>query len=180
MFRPLLLCLTLCAALGAQPRLPKRDNAQSGSHLSNTQQANVEKLKYDLLAIKSKSQVTPQMKQQLTADLQALAEGAAKPSQSSVQKLVNDLTAATADKNLSSREIAQLSNDFYKVLNSAGISTSEFNAVVSDVQAILKAAGVSSADAATIASDLKAIGAEVQKGAQAVKDGTAPKKFPRR
>jgi hypothetical protein len=158
----LFLCLALCAALEAQPHLPKRGapSSQSGEHkpdgsnLSATQQRNLEKLKGDLEAIKGKSQVTPQMKQQLAADLTAMADGATKPSQATVQKLVNDLTAATADKNLSSHEIAQLTNDFYKVLNSAGISASEFNAAISDAQAILKGSGVTSADAALVASDL--------------------------
>ena len=117
------------------------------------------------------------MKQQLAADLTAMAEGATTPSQATVQKLVNDLTAATADKSLSSREIAQLTSDFNKVLNSAGISVSEFNAVVSDAQTILKASGVSSADATLIAADLKAIGAEVQKTAQT---GDLRKKFGRK
>ena len=188
MFKTLLLCLTLCAALKAQPRLPKRSTptSQSGEHkpdgsnLSSTQQRNVEKLKSDLESIKGKSHVTPQMKQQLAADLTAMAEGATKPSQATVQQLVNDLTAAAADKNLSSREIAQLTNDFYKVLNSAGISVSEFNAAVCDAQTIIKASGVSSADAALIAADLKAIGAEVQKTAQGAQTGDLQKKFGRK
>ena len=140
----------------------------------------MEKLKRDLESMKGKSQVTPQMKQQLAADLTAMAEGATKPSQASLQKLVNDLTAATADKNLSSREIAQLSSDFYKVLNSAGISAAEFNAVVSDAQTLLKASGVGSADVALIASDLKGIGAEVQKTAQGAEPGDVRKKFGRK
>jgi hypothetical protein len=188
MFKTTLLCLTLCAALEAQPHLPKRGapTSQSGEHkpdgsnLSTTQQRNVEKLKGDLESIKGKSQVTPQMKQQLAADLTAMAEGATKPSQATVQKLVNDLTAAAADKSLSSREIAQLTSDFNKVLNSAGISVPEFNAVVSDAQTILKASGVTSADSAMIATDLKAIGAEVQKTAQDAQAGDLRKKFGRK
>src|SRR5713226_4726666 len=98
MSRKLLLCLTVCVALEAQPHLPKR-GVPSGS-LSAAQQRNVEKLKGDLESIKGKSQITPQMKQQLATD------------PSLTQKLVDDLTAASADKNLSSREIAQLTNDF--------------------------------------------------------------------
>jgi len=160
--------------------MPKREHRPDGFNISTTQQRNVEKLKGDLESIKGKSQVTPQMKQQLAADLTAMAEGAAKPSQSSVQKLVNDLTAATMDKSLSSREIAQLTNDFYKVLNSGGISVSEFNAAVTDAQTMLKASGVSSADAAMIATDLKAIGAEVQKSAQGAQTGDLRKKFGRK
>jgi len=188
MFKTLLLCLTLYAALEAQPHLPKRGSSTSqsgehrpdGSNISTTQQRNVEKLKGDLESIKGKSQFTPQMKQQLAADLTAMADGATTPSQSSVQKLVNDLTAAVADKNLSSREIAQLTHDFNKALNSAGISASEFNAVVGDAQTILKASGVNPADAAMIATDLKAIGAEVQKTAQSAQTGDLRKKFGRK
>ncbi|SRR6266567_4556353 len=118
MFKTPLLCLSLCAALEAQPHLPKR--SAPTSQRSTTQQRNVEKLKGDLESIKGKSQITPQLKQQFAADSTAMAEGATKPSQATVQEWVNDLTAATADKNLSSREVAQLTSDFNKVLNSAG------------------------------------------------------------
>ena len=113
--------------------------------------------------------------EKLKADLLALAEGALKPSQASVQKLVNDLTAAVADKSLSSHEIPQLTSDFYKVPNSAGIPVSGFNAVVSDVPTILTASGASSADGGTIAADLKAIGAEAQKNAQSLQQSIGKK-----
>jgi len=148
MFKTLFLCLTLCAALDAQPHLP----SQSGEHKPNN--SSVDKLKGDLESIK--------------------ADGATKPSQASTQKPVNDLTAATADKNLSSREIPQLTNDFHKVLNT------DFNAAVSDAQTLLKASGVSSADATPIASDLKAIGAEVRKAPQSAQPGDMHKKFGRK
>src|SRR5258708_39528073 len=72
----------------------------------------------------------------IAADLTAVAEGATKPSQGTVQKVVKDLTAATAGKNPTSREIPQLTSDFNKDLNSAGNSVPEFNALVSGAQAL--------------------------------------------
>jgi len=60
MFKTFFLCLTLCAALEAQPRLAKRgapaspsgENKSTGSNLSPAQQGNVEKLKRDLESMK--------------------------------------------------------------------------------------------------------------------------------
>ncbi len=54
-------------------------NKPSGSHISETQQKNIQKLTSDLQAIKQGSQVTPEMKQALKNDLMAMAEGATKP-----------------------------------------------------------------------------------------------------
>jgi len=128
--------------------------------LSATQQQNVQTLVTDLQAMHSKSQVTPEQKQQLKNDLMAMADGATKPSQASVQKLATDMQAAWSDQKLSPKEQYQLTADVAAVLNSANIPASEVQAALTDAQAILQASGLNQADAQKIVADLKAIAAE--------------------
>ena len=138
-------------------------NKPNGSHMSEAQQKNIQKLTSDLQAIKKGSQVTPEMKQALKNDLMAMAEGATKPDQALVQKLADDLADAMSDGNISASEKAKLTNDLYAVMNSANIPASEVNQAVADAQVLLAASGVDKQDVQTIANDMKAIVAEFQK-----------------
>ena len=88
---------------------------------SPQQQANLQKLQSDLTSMKSQSQVTPDQKKKLSADLQTLAEGTVKPSKASVDQLAADLSAATANSSISKAEQAKLMQDISAVLNSANI-----------------------------------------------------------
>lgn len=130
--------------------------------MSPTQQANVDKLKSDLLAMKDGSNVTQEQKDALKSDLTDMLSGATRPSQESVQTLANDLTSSMADGSLSLKEKATLTNDFQSVLDSANISADEFGAFVTSVQDVLVASGVTKDDVAAIAGDLQAIGAEAK------------------
>lgn len=138
-------------------------NKPTGSHISETQQKNIQKLTSDLQAIKQGSQVTPEMKQALKNDLMAMADGATKPDPALVDKLAADLADAMSDGNISNAEKAKLTNDLYAVMNSANISTAEVSQAIADAQVILSASGVTKQDAQTIANDMKAIVAEAQK-----------------
>lgn len=140
-------------------------NKPTGSHLTPTQQQNMQKLQADLAAIKQGSQVTAEQKQALKNDLLAMVDGATKPDQVLVQQLANDVAEAMADGSLDNKEKAQLSNDLYKVMNSANIPVEEVNQAVADAQAILIASGVSKSDMQTIAVDLKAIATEAKNNA---------------
>ncbi len=135
----------------------------SGSHLSETQQKNIQKLTSDLQAIKQGSQVTPEMKQALKNDLMAMADGATKPDPALVDKLAADLADAMSDGNISNAEKAKLTNDLYAVMYSANIPASEVNQAIADAQVILAASGVTKQDVQTIVADLKAIATEAQK-----------------
>lgn len=138
-------------------------NKPTGSHISETQQKNIQKLTSDLQAIKQGSQVTPEMKQALKNDLMAMADGATKPDPALVDKLAADLADAMSDGNISNAEKAKLTNDLYAVMNSANISTAEVSQAIADAQVILTASGIEKQDAQTIIADLKAIAAEAQK-----------------
>lgn len=141
----------------------RNGNKPTGSHISEAQQKNIQKLTSDLQSIKQGSQVTPEMKQALKNDLMAMADGATKPDQALVQKLANDLADAMSDGKISNAEKAKLTNDLYAVMNSANVSTAEVSQAITDAQAILAASGVDKQDAQTISADLKAIAAEAQK-----------------
>ena len=138
----------------ASPNTPKINEAQ---------QQNINQLLADLKAIKSKSTVTPEQKQQLKKDLLTAAEGTKKPSQESVAKLANDLSAAWANQKLSATEQAYLAKDLNAVMNSASVSPAESQAALNSAQTILKYSGLTKDDAQKINNDLKAIAAELQK-----------------
>lgn len=144
----------------------------SGSHLSEQQTKNVQKLQADLNSIKQGSQVTQDQVNALKADLMAMADGATKPDQALVQKLAIDLANAIADGKLTSKEKAQLSQDLYAVMNSANIPTSEVNQAIADAQTIFTASGITKEEVTVIVSDLKAIAAEAKSNLQ-----TAGSKF---
>src|SRR5436309_600510 len=58
------------------------------------------RLQTDLAAIKLNSPVAPAAKQQIAADLIAMAQGTTKPSAASADKLAGDMAAALAEKPL--------------------------------------------------------------------------------
>lgn len=130
--------------------------------ISAGQQANIQKLAGDLQKIKSQSQITPEMKNELSNDLMNMCKGAQKPSTESVNKLVSDLTNALADKNLSKTELLSIAKDLHYVLNSANITDAQISDVLSDVETILTASGVTQADANVIIQDLNNIINEIK------------------
>lgn len=134
------------------------------SKLSPQQQANVTQLQSDLGAIKQGSQVTPEQKQAMKNDINAMATGATKPDPATVDKLTNDLSTAMSDGNLSAKEQAQLTADMQKVLNSANIPADEVTQTISDAQAILTASGASKEDAQKVSADLQAIAQQAKTG----------------
>lgn len=128
------------------------------------QQQAVSKLKADIAVIKSKKEVTPELKAQLKKDLAAATDGATKPAAETLAKLGDDLASALVDKKISSQDVADLATSLAAVLNSAGISTVEIATAVRTTKEILTASGVTKQDIAAVADDLKAIVGELQKG----------------
>jgi hypothetical protein len=151
----------------------------AGQNMSEQQKSNVQKLQSDLAAIKAGSNVTDAQKQDLKNSLVALADGATKPSEESVTALANSLSAAFADKTLTTPEKAQITKNVEAVLKSANIPQSEVEALAASAQAVLIASGVSKADAQTVANDLRAISAELKAKAAAVRSKTSDAKTSR-
>ncbi|MBI3271020.1 MAG: hypothetical protein HYZ53_18600 [Planctomycetes bacterium] len=142
---------------GASEEAVAKVTAAFDQVVSDQQQANLKKLGSDLQALQGDSEVTDAQVQALKSSLRAMADGATKPSQESVNKLATDLSAALDDGSLSTKEQAQLVFDLQTVLNSAHIPPAEVQAAIADAQAILKASNVDSSDVQLIASDLQAI-----------------------
>lgn len=131
--------------------------------VSDQQQANLQKLAGDLEGIQGDSQVTQDQVKALSSSLQAMADGATKPSQESVDKLSNDLSGALDDGSLSTMEEAQLTRDMQAVMNSANIPASEVTAAIDDAKTILTASNVDQADVQLVVSDMQAIYAAAPK-----------------
>lgn len=154
---------------GESPENPEMVQAILLLPISEQQQLNIAKLAADLQSIRSGSEITEEQKQQLAEDLQALIEGSVKPSTESLEKLVDDLSAAFSDGQIPVSEQLKLVNDMLAVLNSANIPAEEMEAVIQDIQEIVSAGGVTEEEAQMIADDLRAIVTEIQNGGS---DGT--------
>ncbi|MCA9793913.1 MAG: hypothetical protein KC910_19020 [Candidatus Eremiobacteraeota bacterium] len=175
----LLLLLLLLAPAWARPDRPERNHDRTSdpkSHVTPTQQGNLQKLQSDLLKLKGESQVTQAQKDKLATDLYALADGAHKPEKATVDKLAADLTSAVADSSLSQAEMAKLMRDIEAVLNSAGMTSQEVSAVIGDAQQILASSNVDRAEVQMVVADLEAIAREVQKNVTESKPETAPQR----
>lgn len=152
------------------PDQPKPPETQpQPTHMSESQQKNVDKLVQDLSAIKAGSQVTPEQKQQLATDLQTIATSATKPSQESVQALATTLSGAKADGSLDPAEVKDLASAVVLVLDSANISQADAQAAVASAKAILEASGVDKTTAQALVKDLQVIGEELRKNVSNVK-----------
>jgi len=120
------------------------------------------KLQTDLAAVKINTPVTLAQKQQITADLMALAQGPKKPSSAAVSKLAQDMTAALSQKAPSEGARSRLVQDLKAALNPGNMLASQMNDIVADVQAVFQTSGLARKDAVVIADDLKAIAAELR------------------
>lgn len=134
--------------------------------VSDQQQENLQKLAGDLEGIQADSEVTQDQVKALSSSLQAMSDGATKPSQESVDKLSTDLSSALDDGNLSTMEQAQLTRDMQAVMNSANIPASEVEAAMTDAKTILTASNVDQADVQLVVSDMQAIYAAAPKPAK--------------
>ena len=151
------------AAVGVAAEARGRVLAAYDVCVSEQQKANLVTLRSDLAALQAESAVTQEQVKALAASLMAMADGATKPSQASVNKLAADLSAALDDGDLSVMEQAQLARDLESVLTSANVTQGEFDAVVSDVKAVLAASNVDKGDVSKIVADLQSIYPAVRK-----------------
>lgn len=176
-----LLSLTILLSLAASPAYAGargqvaagvRTNSTpqpTGQNLSEAQQQNVATLKKELEAIQQGSTVTPEQKQALKLSLQAVAEGAVKPSEASVKALSDALAEAKADGAIDPEEAMTIARSMATVLDSANVSQEEAQAAIKATQAVLESSGVDKADVETVAKCMKVIYDEVQTNVAAAK-----------
>ena len=135
----------------SQPSQPSQPGPASASTAPSTVlQQSLAKVRADLAAIKVNVPVTAQQKQQLARDLLASAQGASKPSQSTIGALAESLAAAFVQKPLSEADRNRLVSDLAAVLNPAKIQPAQIN-------------GVARKDALKIVDQVKALAAETQR-----------------
>jgi hypothetical protein len=151
------------AAPAASPAAAAQARAQAA------QQQSMRKLVTDLAILKSRSEATPELKQQFARNLQACVQAETRPSEDSVAALANNLATALPGKKLSTQDQAKLAQDLANVLNSASVQPAEIQAALVSARQILLSSGVSEADTQVILKDLQAVVGEVQKAATARK-----------
>ena len=142
----------------SQPTAPTASTAPSP-----ILQQNLAKVRADLAAFKPNSPVTPQQKQQLRNDILACAQGASKPSSTTISGLADGLSAAFTQTAFPDKDRDRLVSRLAAVLNPANIQSAQMEAIYADVQAIFQANGLSRKDAVKILDQVKAVGAETRK-----------------
>lgn len=118
-----------------------------------------------LAAIKSDIAPAPEQKQKLAQDLLLSAQGS-KPSAAAVDKLVEDLSLAFAEKPLSSTSRARLMLELDAVLNPGKYPQAKLEGIFTDVQAIFQENGLARSRAVVISSDVKRIADEIRGSAK--------------
>lgn len=111
------------------------------------------------------SNSTPEVKQQFTSNLAAVAQGANKPSQATISKLSDHLTTALAEAKLNSAKKTQVAREVAVLMNSANQTPERKQAMIKDVQSTLEGGGSSGDNAAAVAADLQSVADEIQKTA---------------
>ena len=108
----------------------------------------------DLGAIKANDPVTPAIKQKLTDDILAIAEGT-KLSQAAAAKLAEDLATAASAKPLEAKYRSRLGMELDAILNPAKYPKSNPSGIISDIQATFQANNPDRKHAVAIADDVK-------------------------
>ena len=98
----------------------------------------------------------------LAKDMASVAQGANKPSEGTLNKLSDHLTAAYAETKLTGPQKTRLAQDIGVLLNSANTAPAQKEAMIKDVESILQTGGASADNASAVAADLKTVTEEVK------------------
>jgi hypothetical protein len=149
----------------AQPGTPQTPAQTAPAVPLTPQQQAMARLQADLSAMRPGTQVTPEMKQQLTRDLIAISQATPKPSGQAAMRLSEDLASALSQKLLSNATRGRLAQNLNGILNPATTQPSQVADIVTDIQSIFESNGVPAADAKRAAEAAKAAAAELRKPA---------------
>lgn len=120
---------------------------------------NISKLIADLKSIKEGSEVTQEQKDKLKEDVKAVLQDAVRPSEESVQALIDALKKAWED-GLHGDDVDTVLKAFLAVMESANISIPDLKLIAADLKDILTSANIDEQEKETIINDLKAIAEE--------------------
>jgi hypothetical protein len=110
----------------------------------------------DLGAIKANDSITPAIKQKLSTDVLAIAEGT-KPAPTASAKLAEDLANAASAKPLDPKYRSRLGMELDAILNPAKYPKSNPTGIFSDIQATFQANGCERKQAVAISDDVKGL-----------------------
>jgi hypothetical protein len=133
-----------------QPTQPATANAPTGPTLSPS----LVRFQTELAGIHADAQVTADQKQKLSQDVLLAAQGN-KPTQESVNKFVDDLTAAFSEKPLSATSRARFTQELDAVLNPAKYPQAKLDGIYTDMQAIFQENGLARSKAVALVEKVK-------------------------
>jgi hypothetical protein len=122
----------------------------------------VTRLRTDLAAIKPETPATTAQRQQLARDLIAVAQGTAKPTQMTADKLADALATAFGDRALSSAARARFTQEIDALLNPGKYPQAKPDGIYTDIKLIFQEHGLSQTKATAISDSVKALAAEAR------------------
>jgi hypothetical protein len=129
------------------------------------QQQAMARLQASISAIRPGAQITPELKDQLTRSLIAVAPATPKPSSQSAMRLSEDLATALSQKLLSNVTRNRLAQNLSAILNPASVQAAQAGDTAKDIQAIFESNGVPATDAKKAAGSAQAVADELRKTA---------------
>lgn len=151
------------AVTGAAPATPAGGApAAPRPGIDPAQQQNIDKLGTDLGTIVSGIPATAQQIDTVKGDIAVLAKGGNKPSDATLAKVAKDLSAALAEKGVSTTQQPQLAKAINVLVNCGNLTLTQVQAFSTNAQKILKDGGLTDPKLQTVMEDLKLLVAEVQ------------------
>lgn len=147
----------------APPRASSPPTQAAPAQTLTPQQQAMSRLQTSLAAIRPGTQVTPELKSQLTRNLIGASQATPKPSSQAATRLSEDLATALSQKLLNNPTRNRLVQNLAAILNPASMQASQIADIVTDIQAILESSGIPVGDAKKAASAAQSLAAELRK-----------------
>jgi hypothetical protein len=143
----------------APPTQPTQPATAANTPTGPTLSPSLVRFQTELAGIHADAQVTSDQKQKLSQDV-IMAAQANKPTPESVNKFVDDLTAAFLEKPLSATSRARFTQELDAVLNPAKYPQAKMDGIYTDMQAIFQENGLARSKAVALVDHVK----EMQRG----------------
>jgi len=117
----------------------------------------------DLAALKMGTPASAEQKQKLGLNLLAATQGA-KPALPTMNRFIEKLTSAVAEKPLSATALARFTQELDAILNPGKYPQAKKDAIFTDMQAIFQDNGLNRTKASAIVDDVKMMSADISRG----------------
>jgi hypothetical protein len=149
--------------IGPGPAQPAQGQSTTPAAAAPVVTPAMSRLVADIAAIRAKKELPAELLKQFCTDIAACAEGSARPSEDSVNKLGASLGAALLEKKMSAQEQSDLARDIATMVNGAKVELAEAQAALNGIKDILQASGVAKTELQAILNDFKTVFSEVLK-----------------